>query len=178
MPWEFLPPPRLPLHAHYNSSFLPSSPSVLVHRRRKTEISHGLESISLPPTSSDSTYKWKTRWITKRAEHRERRLVSGKAAVYKVLWSSQSWQRVLAQTFAYFAVFSPLEKQLLIWESGQAKTRGGWGVFACLCIQLVYVLYNLFVLLFVFTSFSLFVLVYARVCVSVNLMYAPIILRF
>lgn len=52
---------------------------------------------------------------------------------------------------------------------------------ACLCIQLVYVLINLFVLVlhfFLFTSYVMVVHLYVHVCVSVNLMHAPIILHF
>lgn len=49
----------------------------------------------------------------------------------------------------------------------------------CLCIQLVHGVYNLFVLVFfVFLQAYMFVHVYARVCVTVNLTHAPIILRF
>lgn len=53
------------------------------------------------------------------------------------LWSWQSWQQVLVQSFAYFAVSSPIKKQLLIWENRPSKNHRMGGRCLRVCVYSV-----------------------------------------
>lgn len=158
-------------HTQANSPLSPFlSPSALVHRRRKTETSHRLESISLPPTPpTHSTYRRKQeRWITKN----EPRVVVAVSAEWH---DNSSLRRCEANTLGsesccralLILQFSDQQRSSCSFgKAGQVKKpqAGGGDVCVCLCIQFVHVLYNLLML----ALLCVFMFVHAYTCVCVQ----------
>lgn len=164
MAWEFLRLVPTPYTASLipPSPFLPSSPSVLVHRRRKTETSHRLESISLPPPATpppiqhtlhtrENKNDGSQKKRAKSSFRRERGAVTRQTVVYTV-YDSAKLTKLAATSrpeLCLFCSFQPNKEAVAhLGKRAKQKKPQDWGGGRCLCvcIQFVHVVSNLLVL--------------------------------